>query len=338
VGAGYWGPNLVRNIAASQRFELRWVCDLDEARASRLVASYGSVRTTSQLDEVLADPQVDAVVVATPAATHAPLGLRVLGAGRHLLVEKPLATTYEDGLALTELAEARGLTLMCDHTYCYTPAVRLIRDYIHDGTLGDIQYVDSVRINLGLVQPDVTVLWDLAPHDLSILDFVLPPDMRPTAVAAHSADPLRTGRACIAFLTLALPHEAVGHVHVNWLSPHKIRTLVIGGSKRMLLWDDLRPQQRLSLFDRGVDLHGPDLGSEDRREALVSYRTGDMVAPALPEREALADVVEEFAMAIEQHRAPLTDGRAGLRVLAALEGAERSVAARGAFTDLRMPA
>jgi predicted dehydrogenase len=335
VGAGYWGPNLVRNLAASPRFRLRWVCDLDEDRARRVGGYYGGVRTTPRLEDVLDDPEVTAVVVATPAATHAPLGRQVLDAGKHLLLEKPLATTYEDGLALTELAEARGLTLMCDHTYCYTPAVRKIREYIHDGTLGDVQYADSVRINLGLVQPDVTVLWDLAPHDLSILDFVLPADRRPTAIAAHSADPLRTGRACIAFLTLQMPDDAVGHVHVNWLSPHKIRTLVIGGSKRMLLWDDLRPQQRLSLFDRGIDLHGPDLGSEDRREALVSYRTGDMLAPALPEREALADVMEEFGQAIEERRAPLTDGRAGLRVLSALEAAERSVAARGTFVDLR---
>ena len=171
---------------------------------------------------------------------------------------------------------------MCDHTYCYTPAVQRIRELVHSGVLGDLQFVDSIRINLGLVQRDVNVLWDLAPHDLSILDFILPEGCTPLAVAAHGADPIGAGQACVAYLTLQLPHGAIAHMHVNWLSPIKVRTTTIGGSNRTLVWDDLNPSQRIAVYDRGVDLADPaELDADDRRQAIVSYRSGDMVAPAL---------------------------------------------------------
>ena len=174
---------------------------------------------------------------------------------------------------------------MCDHTYCYTPAVRRIREIVHSGLLGELQFADSIRINLGLVQRDVNVLWDLAPHDLSILDFILPEGCSPTAVAAHGADPIGAGQACIAYLTLQRRGGAIAHLHVNWLSPIKVRTMTIGGSNRTLVWDDLNPSQRISIYDRGVDLADPSqLDADDRRQAIVSYRSGDMVAPALPEK------------------------------------------------------
>ena len=222
---------------------------------------------------------------------------------------------------------------MCDHTFCYTPAVQRIRQYIDEGVLGDIQYVDSVRINLGLVQADIDVLWDLAPHDLSILDYLLPPGQRPTAVAAHGADPLAQGRASVAYLTLPLAGGAVAHAHVNWLSPVKVRTVIIGGSKRMVMWDDLNPTQKLSLYDSGVDV-APALDEASRREKLVSYRIGDVVSPALPTHEALGRMVDEFARSIREHRAPQTDGRAGLRVMRVLESASASMAANGAMRFL----
>lgn len=331
VGAGYWGPNLVRNLQASPAFALRWLCDLNLDRARAVLGRYSTVQATDDLATVLADPTVRAVAVATPAATHLDVALAALRSGRHVLLEKPLASTYAAGQTLVEEADRRGLTLMCDHTYCYTPAVRRIRDLLHAGDLGQLHYVDSVRINLGLVQPDVNVIWDLAPHDLSVLDFVLPDGLTPVTVSAVGADPIGAGRDCVAYLTLRLPDGAIVHVHVNWLSPVKIRTMIVGASKRTLVWDDLEPARRVSVYDRGVDLDGAAvLGAEERRELLVSYRSGDMVAPALAEREALRSMVEEFAEAIMTGRPALTDGRSGLRVLAILEAASRSLADGGA--------
>jgi predicted dehydrogenase len=335
IGAGYWGPNLVRNFQASPSFLLRWLCDLDVARAQRALGQYSTVQATDDLRRVLDDPQVHAVAIATPAGTHLDVAMSALAAGKHVLVEKPLAARYQDGLQLVEEADRRGLVLMCDHTYCYTPAVLRIRSMLHGGELGELHYLDSVRINLGLVQRDIDVIWDLAPHDLSILDFVLPDGVRPVAVSAAGADPIGAGRSCVAYLTLRLTGGAIAHIHVNWLSPIKVRTTLIGGSKRTMVWDDLNPTQRISVYDRGVDVAGPDeLGAEQRREMLVSYRSGDMVAPAMPEREALRSMAEEYAGAIHAGRAPLTDGRSGLRVLEILEAASRSLAEGGASIPL----
>jgi predicted dehydrogenase len=336
VGAGYWGPNLVRNFQSSPRFRLRWLCDLDVGRAQRVLGGYSTVRATSDYAAVLADPSVDAVAVATPAGTHLDIALAALRAGKHVLVEKPLAATYADGARLVAEAEERGLTLMCDHTYCYTPAVGRIRELVRSGELGEIHFVDSIRINLGLVQKDIDVMWDLAPHDLSILDFILPDNVEPVAVAAHGADPIGAGQACVAYLTLQLNTGAIAHVHVNWLSPVKVRTTMVGGAKRTLIWDDLNPAQRVAIFDRGVDLAAPqEIGADERRDMLISYRSGDMIAPAIGEKEALRSMVDEFADAIRERRAPLTDGRAGLRVLDILEAASRSLEFRGAVVGLR---
>jgi predicted dehydrogenase len=335
VGAGYWGPNLVRNAQATPAFRVEYLCDLDEARARRVLGGYSTVRVESALDEVLADPAVQAVAVATPAGTHLDVVLAALEAGKHVLVEKPLASTHADGGKLVAVADERGLVLMLDHTYCYTPAVRRLRELVRGGEIGTLQYVDSVRINLGLVQPDVDVLWDLAPHDLSILDSILPAGVRPVAVAAHGSDPIGAGRACVAYLSVRLSDGGIAHVHVNWLSPTKIRTMIIGGSRRTVVWDDLNPTQRLSIYDSGVDRTVPGaLGAEARNQALVSYRVGDMLAPALPEGEALRAVLAEFAAAITERRPPLTDGRSGLRVLAMLEAASTSLAEGGAFVPV----
>jgi predicted dehydrogenase len=223
---------------------------------------------------------------------------------------------------------------MTDHTYCYTSAVTAIGELIGEGTLGDVLYVDSVRINLGLIQPDVNVFWDLAPHDLSILDHVLPGGLRPRSVAAHGADPLQAGKACVGYLTMPLDGGAIAHVHVNWLSPTKIRQMVIGGTRRTLVWDDLNPQQRLAIYDRGVDFTMNTVDRGERTAAAVSYRLGDMHAPALGEREALAAVAAEFAAAIEHRRLPRTDGGSGLRVLDILEAADASLAAEGALVPV----
>lgn len=335
VGAGYWGPNLVRTALATPALRLNWLCDLDVQRARAVLGPYATVRPTGSYDAVLNDPAVDAVAIATPAATHFDLVRSALEAGKHVLVEKPLTASVAEAEKLTSLADRSGLVLMCDHTYCYTPAVQRIRELLHSGEIGEIQFIDSVRINLGLVQPDVDVLWDLAPHDLSILDFVLPEEITPVAVAAHVGDPIGAGRACLAYLSLWLSNGALAHVHVNWLSPTKIRTTVFGGSRRTIVWDDTNPAARLAVHNRGVDtLEAGSVPQEQRRQALISYRTGDTLIPALPEREALLSVMAEFTTAIGEHRPPLTDARAGLRVLKLLEAASRSVDSGGARISL----
>jgi predicted dehydrogenase len=336
VGAGYWGRNLVRNALQSPATRLNAVCDSDVARANMLAAGFSGVEAIQDLGQVLDDPTVEAIVVATPPGTHLEVAMAAIEAGKHVLVEKPLASSYADGRALVNAAEERGVVLMCDHTYCYTPAVQRIRELLRSGVLGEVQFADSVRINLGLVQRDVNVLWDLAPHDLSILDFILPEGCVPLAVAAHGADPIGAGQACVAYLTLQLPRGAIAHVHVNWLSPIKVRTTTIGGSKRTLVWDDLNPSQRVAVYDRGVDLADPSrLDADGRRQAAVSYRSGDMVAPALPEREALQGVMAEFAECVRTGRASRTDGWSGLRVLDVLEAASRSLEFHGAVVPLR---
>ena len=335
IGAGYWGPNLARNFRSSDGWELAAVCDLDEDRA-RKVAAGADVETS--LERLLQRDDVDAVAVATPARTHRAIAVAALESGKHVLVEKPLASSRTEAVDIVRIADERGLTLMCDHTFCYTPVVQKIAEVIAAGDLGEILFVDSVRINLGLVQPDVDVIWDLAPHDLSIMDYVLPGGLAPQGVSAHGADPIGAGRACVGYLTMPLAGGAIAHVHVNWLSPTKIRQFVIGGSRRTLVWDDMNPQQRLSVYDRGIDLNldAGAAGLSARTTASVSYRVGDMYAPALPEREALATMVGEFAAAITERRAPRTDGAAGLRVLSVLEAARTSLSDSGAMVPVKL--
>ncbi|REE02397.1 Gfo/Idh/MocA family oxidoreductase [Citricoccus nitrophenolicus] len=341
IGAGYWGPNLARNFAMSSDWELVAICDMDRERAVELARKTGEPAVVTSVDELLAEHEVDAVAIATPARTHHAIAMQAIAAGKHVVVEKPLADTTERGREMVEAARAAGTVLMADHTYCYTPAVLKIRELIASGELGEILYVDSVRINLGLVQPDVDVFWDLAPHDLSILDFILPGGLEPVAVSAQGADPLHSGKACVGYLALPLANGALAHVHVNWLSPTKIRQMVIGGSKKTLVWDDLNPQQRLSVFDRGVDLGRQEQVFEDaasRKGAAISYRLGDTWSPALSEFEPLGLMVTSFAEAIRKDQPAPTDGSSALRVLAVLEAASASLAAGGAKKQVGLSA
>jgi predicted dehydrogenase len=325
IGAGYWGPNIVRNALALPATDLKWVCDRDLGRAHGVVGAQSAIGVTPDIDEVLDDDAVEAVAIATPPATHAELALRCIEAGRHVLVEKPLADSCEAGLRMVEAAEERGVVLHCDHTFCYTPAVRKIRELVAGGAIGTPLYYDSVRVNLGLVQQEVDVFWDLAPHDISILDFVLGAGRELSTVTAEGADPLGVGHACVGYLSLHFDDGLLAHCHLNWLSPTKIRTTIVGGSEKMIVWNDLLPAQRVSVFESGVDLAETDLSLGEQRRRRVSYRTGSMVVPALPEREALLAVLEDWAGAICTGRAPMTDGYAGLRVLRVLEAAEVSL-------------
>lgn len=331
VGAGYWGPNLARNFRNSPDWDLVAVCDLDADRARKVVGARSTVDVMTSVSDLLARDDVDAVAIATPARTHAPIALAALEAGKHVVVEKPIADRGAGARTMVARAAELDRVLMVDHTFCYTAPVLKMRELIAEGHLGEILFVDSVRINLGIVQPDVDVFWDLAPHDLSILDFILPGGLVPSGVAAQGADPLGTGQSCVGYLTLPLPGGAIAHVHVNWLSPTKIRQMVVGGSKRTLVWDDLSPQQRLTVYDRGVELGQP---LPDKTTANISYRLGDAWAPALPEKEALGVMVAEFASAIRERRAPRTDGHAGLRVLDVLESASLSLADGGRLTPV----
>jgi predicted dehydrogenase len=334
VGAGYWGRNVARNLLDVPDTELLWVCDIDEIAAARLVGRRSEVRVTSELDKMLHDDEVEAVAVVTPPGTHLEIGLACLRAGKHVLMEKPLATSVADGRLLVRAAEEHGLTLMCDHTFCYTPHVRRIRELLHGGELGELQYIDSTRVNLGLVQSQIDVFWDLAPHDLSILDFILPPGLVPVQISAHSADPIKVGQACLGHLTMPLSNGALAHVHVNWLSPTKIRQMVIAGSRRMVLWNDLVPGRRLTIFDSGIDI--TETGGDERARRMVAYRLGDSVTPAIPESEALRAMVQEFADAVRAKRPAMTDGYAGLRVLQTLEAASMSRRANGALVNLEL--
>jgi predicted dehydrogenase len=329
VGAGYWGPTLARNLQASPEWNLVALCDLDADRARTLDPPLADTAMVGSLDELLDSFEVDAVAIATPAHAHYGTVMTALRAGKHVLVEEPMANSLTHGMDLMAEAEANGLVLMVDHTSCYSPAVLKMQELVRAGSLGEILFVDSTRITVGLEQPDMDVFWDLAPHDLAILDFVLPGGLSPDEVTAFGADPLGTGRDCVGHLNFRLPNNASGHLHVNWLSPTKVRKMVIGGSLRTLVWDDLNPQQRLSVYDKGVATDRQRRTVSQTETTAAAYRMGDIWSPALPEREALGQVVEEFAYCIRDQRESRTGGASGLRLLAVLEAGTRSLGLDG---------
>jgi predicted dehydrogenase len=329
VGYGYWGPNLVRNFAEAPGTELAAVCDVDPGRLARAGARYPGVATVTDDRELLADPKIDAVAIATPVGTHFDLALRALQAGKHVLVEKPLTATSQQARKLIAEAAQRGRVLMVDHTFVYTGAVRKIRELIAAGELGDVYYYDSARVNLGLFQHDVNVLWDLAVHDLSIVEHVLP--VAPRAVSATGISHVPGGTENIAYLTLFFPGNLIAHMHVNWLAPVKLRRTLIGGSRKMIVYDDLEPSEKVKVYDRGITV---DTDPESIYQLLIGYRSGDMWAPQLDLTEALHHEVEHFVHCIERGERPLTDGEAGLSVVLTLEAAARSMAARGLAVEI----
>ncbi len=329
IGYGYWGPNLVRNFMEAPGSRVVSVCDLSAGRLAPLTVRYPTVGVTTDYRELLSDARVDAIVIATPVASHFELAMAALGAGKHVLVEKPLAANSEQALRLVEEADRRGLVLMVDHTFIYTGAVRKIRELISDGALGEIYYYDSVRINLGLFQHDVNVVWDLAVHDLSIMDYVLP--ARPVAVSATGISHLPGQPENVAYITLFFDNNLIAHVHVNWLSPVKVRRTLIGGSEKMIVYDDLEPSEKLKVYDKGVTV---GKHPEDVYELLVSYRSGDMWAPRFDTTEALRTEALHFVECVEKSTRPETDGPEGLRIVRIMEAAEQSLRARGQLVEL----
>jgi len=330
IGYGYWGPNLVRNFMSAPGSAVMRVCDLRKERLSSLGKLYPGLKTCTDSSELINDSEIDAVVIATPVSSHFDLAMSALKAGKHVLVEKPLAAKSDQARKLVDEATARNLVLLVDHTFVYTDAVRKIRELISSGQLGDIYYYDAVRVNLGLFQHDVNVIWDLAIHDLSIIDHVLP--SKPVAVAATGISHVPGQPENVAYITLFFSSAQIAHVHVNWLTPVKVRHTLIGGSEKMILYDDLEPSEKLKVYDKGIDVT-PE--PEDVYKMLVSYRLGDMWAPQLSNTEALQTEAQHFIDCIEHNKQPETDGSAGLRMVKLIEAAETSLRDRGRLIELQ---
>jgi len=319
----------VRNFAEASGSSVVGVSDLREDRLAQFHKRYPVARTIRDCNELIRDPGIDAVVIATPVSTHFELALEALRAGKHVLVEKPLASNSQQGLRLTEEAERRRLVLMVDHTFVYTEAVRKIRELIANNLLGDIYYYDAVRVNLGLFQHDVNVIWDLAIHDLSIMDYVLP--FKPVAISATGISHIPGQPENVAYITLFFADSQIAHIHVNWLTPVKVRHTLIGGSEKMILYDDLEPSEKIKVYDKGITVSS---GSEAAYQLLVSYRSGDMWAPRLATTEALQTEAQHFIDCVENNVAPQTGGLDGVRIVRMIEAAEQSLRARGQLVEI----
>ena len=325
IGAGYWGPNLVRNFMLQKDVKAIAVADLQEQRRKFISDRYPTVTTFADAGELIGDKSFDAVVIATPVDMHFPLAEQALKAGKHVLLEKPMCASTEECDKLLALADKNKLTLMVDHTFLYTGAVRRIMQLVKAGELGDILYFDSVRVNLGLFQHDVNVIWDLAPHDVSIMDAVI--GQKATSVSAvglsHSNMPIEN----IAYVSVTFAGSAIAHFHVNWLAPVKVRTTLIGGTKKMIVYDDTEMSEKVKIYEyQGLKI---ETDVEKIRQNLVQPRIGDMYAPRIEPTEALFLVAKEFVDSIREQRAPLTDGEAGRRVVRILEAANASLAQGG---------
>jgi predicted dehydrogenase len=330
IGHGYWGPNLVRNFMLAPGSIVTRVCDLREERLTPLQKFYPGLKTCTRAADMINDPEIDAVVIATPVSSHFELTLAALQAGKHVLVEKPLASTSDQARKLIDEAAARKLVLLVDHTFVYTDAVRKIRELISSGQLGQIYYYDAVRVNLGLFQHDVNVIWDLAIHDLSIMDYVL--REKPVSISTTGISHIPGQPENVAYITLFFDSSQIAHVHVNWLTPVKVRHTLIGGSEKMILYDDLEPSEKLKVYDKGIRVTPRP---EDVYRMLVSYRLGDMSAPRLDNTEALQTEALHFIDCIETGRQPETDGLAGLRMVNMIEAAETSLRDRGRLVKIR---
>jgi predicted dehydrogenase len=333
IGYGYWGPNIVRNLSTLDGCQVAAVADQSPAALARVTKAYPNLAVTTNPDDVLASPTIDAVAVVTPVSSHYGLAKRALLNGKHVFLEKPFTATTDEAEELLDLGRQKGLTIMVDHTFLFTGAVRKMRDLVDEGVLGDLYYYDSTRVNLGLFQHDVSVIWDLAPHDLSIMDFLI--QKKPEAVSATGEAHLNS-LVDVAFITVYFPGNTIAHVNVNWLSPVKVRTTLIGGEKKMLVWNDLEPDEKIKVYDRGVQMNGGHRRATDPlregvglHELLVSYRSGDMWAPRVDQAEALKLELTHFVDCVARNQTPINDGESGARVVRILEAADRSLREKG---------
>ncbi|HJT71391.1 MAG TPA: Gfo/Idh/MocA family oxidoreductase [Terriglobales bacterium] len=327
IGYGYWGPNIVRNLQGIDCARVVGVCDKNPAALKRLKQVHPDIETTADSNELLKSTEIDAIAVITPVWAHFGLAKSALENGKHVFVEKPFTSNTEQADELVNLAEKKNLTIMVDHTFLFTGAVRKIRQLMDDGTLGSLYYYDSTRVNLGLFQHDVNVLWDLAPHDLSIMDYLI--QQKPEGVIATGERHLN-GHVDVAYMTVYFPHNIIAHINVNWLSPVKVRTTLIGGEKKMLVWNDLEADEKVRVYDKGVQM----TGREGIYDLLVSYRSGDMWAPRLEQTEALKAELNYFLDCVQGNKKPHNDGQAGRRVVQMLEAADRSLKQKGEMVEL----
>jgi predicted dehydrogenase len=327
IGYGYWGPNVVRNLDQLDGSEVLGVCDKSPAARKRLHKTYPHIKVVGETAELLSSPEIDAIAVVTPVWTHYELTKAALENGKHVFVEKPFTSDSAQAEELIELAEKKNLKIMVDHTFLFTGAVKKIGQLLDEGTLGKIYYYDSMRVNLGLFQHDVNVIWDLAPHDLSIIDHLI--QETPEAVSATGQTHLNSHED-VAFITVYFPNKIIAHINVNWLSPVKVRTTLIGGEKKMLVWNDLEADEKIKVYDKGVNI----TNREGLYNLLVNYRSGDMWAPQVEQIEALRQELAYFVDCISNNHAPFNDGAAGLRVVKLLEAANQSVKQRGALVYL----
>jgi len=328
IGYGYWGPNIVRNFHSQENCEVTLVADRDATCEARLKKMYPSFAFTRDESEVVRSPEIDVVAVVTPVWTHYELTKQALLNGKHVFVEKPFTCNVAQAEELIELADKRSLKIMVDHTFLFTGAVKKIRELVDEKELGNLYYYDSLRVNLGLFQHDVNVIWDLAPHDLSIMDYII--GEKPEAVVATGESHLN-GVEDVAFITVYFPNKIIAHINVNWLSPVKVRTTLIGGEKKMLVWNDLEADEKIKIYDKGVSMaaHPSNL-----HQLLVSYRSGDMHAPQVKQVEALRAETTYFLQCIRENKTPFNDGVAGLRVVRILQAADKSIRHRGEAVEL----
>jgi len=340
IGYGYWGPNIVRNFSSQPDCQVVAICDKNPKAVAQVLSRHPAVHASSNPDEVMSSPEIDAVAVVTPVSTHYDLAKKALENGKHVFVEKPFTATSAQAEELIELADRKNLQIMVDHTFLFNGAVRKIKELVDEGVLGPLYYYDSTRVNLGLFQHDVNVIWDLAPHDLSIIDYLI--GLEPELVVATGGAHLN-GLADMAYITLYFPKNIIAHLNVNWLSPVKVRTTLVGGQRKMLVWNDLEPSEKVKVYDKGVqvtDTHDEsrqrlkalveakvfEVGAEQAvHDLLVSYRSGDMWAPRVDQTEALQLEARYFLDCVASGKKPINDGRAGLRVVRMLEAADESL-------------
>lgn len=322
IGLGYWGPNLLRNIVANRRSDKIVICDKDPRRLRKISERFPSCEKTRDAKDIFSDPDIDAIVIATSVSSHYPLAMEAMKAGKHVFVEKPFAEDTKKAEEMVQFAEDNGLVTMVGHTFLYSPPVLKIKQILDSKELGDIRFITSTRVNLGLHQKDVSVIWDLAPHDVSMLFYWL--DEEPNFVEAFGHEYVLKDIPDVAFINLGFPSGAIANVQVAWLAPSKIRKTVIVGSRKMLIYDDTEPYEKIKIFDKGVDILEPQTFGEYQ----LSYRTGDIVSPQIDSFEPLQSEMEEFLRCVENGGTPRTSGRSGMGVVKVLETADNSLAAK----------
>jgi predicted dehydrogenase len=327
IGYGYWGPNIVRNFDIQEHSRVTVVCDSRPEALAKVAKAHPRMEVTTDVAGVIRSPHIDVVAVVTPVCSHFELAKAALLNGKHIFVEKPFTASVAQAAELIEIAERKNLKIMVDHTFLFTGAVRKIRQLIDEGVLGELYYYDSTRVNLGLFQHDVNVVWDLAPHDLSIMDYLI--ESKPEAIVATGQNHVN-GVEDVAYLTVYYPNKVIAHVNVNWLSPVKVRTTLVGGEKKMLVWNDLEADEKIKVYDKGVQMKT----REGVYDMLVSYRCGDMWAPQIEQTEALKLELEYFLECIATGKSPINDGHAGLRIVKMLEAADESIQKRGNIVQL----